>query len=295
MARPDVQRYGDMFSLNWKEIGYQFNFSRIHDSKYGGGLRSEVQVMYSKLDPPMPALPPLILNLHAIQDQSRLADLLSERVNGLPKKEWHTIVLQACSIVTREWRTSNQFVSLDQMDPEVRVSYLIPGLIPEHETTVLYGDGASSKSLLSLFITTCVQYGVTLPWGVTPKQANVMYLDWETTPKTMAVRCRRLAEGMGMERPPILYLECHRPLVDLIPYLREQVIRNSIGLVVVDSIGFAANGSLTEDQTARETMNALRIFENTTRLVVAHVSKSDADLEKGKAKPFGSAFFWNAS
>jgi hypothetical protein len=40
-------------------------------------------------------------------------------------------------------------------------------------------------------------------------------------------------------------------------------------------------------------MNALRTMGNCTRLVVAHVSKTDANEARAKVKPFGSAFFWN--
>jgi hypothetical protein len=160
------------------------------------------------------------------------------------------------------------------------------------ETTIVYGDGESAKSLFCLQFSLCVALGRELPWGARPARCNVLYLDWETNANTVASRLRRLSLGEACETPQINYRQCFRSLSDELPDIREQISKRHIGLVVVDSIGFAATGALVEDQTARSAMNDLRQMTPATRLVVAHISKGSAD-SPGTAKPFGSNFFWN--
>jgi hypothetical protein len=201
------------------------------------------------------------------------------------------MVVQACAIVSAQWRTPTPTVDLRTVTTTEEVEYLVPGLIPAKETTVMYGDGESAKSLCALFIAACVRTGSMLPWGAVPKTGAVLYLDWETNQNTVALRLNRLAAGLGIPTPEIHYRECVRSLVDELPGIREDI--RKIELVIVDSIGFAATGALVEDETARASMNALRQMAPATRLVVAHVSRSDADSTKTKVKPFGSAFFWN--
>ena len=88
----------------------------------------------------------------------------------------------------------------------------------------------------------------------------------------MASRLERLALGEACATPSVYYKQCFRPLVDELPDIREQISRHHVGLVIVDSVGFAAAGALVEDETARSTMNGLRQLSPATRLVVAHVS-----------------------
>jgi hypothetical protein len=133
-----------------------------------------------------------------------------------------------------------------------------------------------------------------LPWEDRPTRiCPVLYLDWETNPRTVAARLNRISLGMISPTPQVFYRQCFRSLHDELPSLREEVSKKGIGLVITDSIGFAASGALTEDDTARGAMNDLRQLSPATRLVVAHVSADSARQTTGTARPFGSTFFWN--
>jgi hypothetical protein len=283
-----VQRDADTWSLSWDEHGIGMGFESLRDSSTS--LKARVMVESTVAGR---VLGPVSVDLLSMRAQSEFANACADRVNGLGKDAWKALVVQACAVVSKQWAEPTPTVDLSTEEDSGKVEYLVKGLIPRGETTVMYGDGESAKSLLALRVAFSVALGSELPWGERPVRGNVLYLDWETNTRTVASRLRRLALGELCAKPPIFYRQCFRSLVDDLPSIREEISKRNIALVIVDSIGFAASGALVEDETARTAMNALRAMTPATRLVVAHVSKSSAEATSGKSKPFGSAFFWN--
>lgn len=287
MALPTIRRDGDTWSLTWDAHNVGMGMERIQETR--DGVRALVTVE-SMIDGRV--LGPAYLNMLSSTSQATFANACAERVNGLDKAVWRALVVQACGIVYKQYSAPTPTIDLSTVEDSGPLQYLVPGWIPEEETTVVYGDGESAKSLLSLVIAFCVATGHELPWGARPKQGEVLYLDWETNVRTVARRLRRIALGELAATPKIHYRQCFRSLADELPSIREEISKKKIALVIVDSIGFAASGSLNEDETARAVMNAMRQMHPATRLGVAHVSKESA-LSSGAVKPFGSAFFWN--
>lgn len=286
---PTVQRDGDTWALAWPTHDVAMGLERLLETR--DELKAEITVE-SKLAGRV--VGPVKLNILSTESQTRFANACAKRVNGLEPPVWLGLVVQACAIVAKQYRQPSPTVDLAEVDTSVAVEYLIPGLVPMDETTVIYGDGESMKSLMAVRIAASVVLGKELPWGDRPtRTCPVLYLDWETNPRTIAGRLKRISLGMEAAIPSIAYRQCFRALDDELPNIREEVSKKSIGLVVVDSIGFAASGSLTEDETARRAMNALRQLSPATRLVVAHISADAARQDSGAARPFGSTFFWN--
>lgn len=288
VPRPTIQRDGDSWALAWPEHDVAMGLERLKERSEG--LRAEVTVESGLAGR---VVGPVDLNILSSESQTRFANVCHKRVNGLSSEVWHGLVIQACAIVAKQYREPTPTLDLSTVEAAGPIEYLVPGLIPKSETTVMYGDGESAKSLLALRIAFSVALGHELPWGPTPTATNVLYLDWETNAATVANRLSRLALGEACAVPTIHYRQCFRSLSDELPHIKEEISRKHIGLVIVDSIGFAASGALVEDETARSAMNALRNMSPATRLVVAHVSKGTADAPTGRSKPFGSAFFWN--
>jgi hypothetical protein len=68
-----------------------------------------------------------------------------------------------------------------------------------------------------------------------------MLLDWETTPRTVTSRLRRIAQGYRLSEPPhVLYRQMLRPLADQVDVLRADRDRLGIDLFLFDSLSFAA-------------------------------------------------------
>jgi hypothetical protein len=291
MARPGFERYGDAFFVTWPERGFGFAIDRIRDSY--DGLKAELTVDGIAPEAKGLIFGPVNLGLQSSESQQRMSVTLATRVNGMKPDQWLGMLAQACAMVSQAWRTPSPTIDLSTFEDSGEISYLLHGLIPKGETTLLYGDGESAKSLIALLIAASCELGLNVPWGPKLDVGRVLYCDWETNPAMVAKRLRRIALGLNVTTPSLSYRQCQRSMTDELPSIREDIARKKITLVVIDSIGFATKGSLTEDETAREAMNALRQMEPATRLVVAHVNASTAADPKKAARPFGSTFFWN--
>lgn len=299
MPSPEIERAGDSWVLTWPEHAIGVSVDKVREGRENA-LTAEVIVNSTRVDKAGRILGPAALNLTALRSQTEFANVLAKRVNGLSTDEWHGIVVRACAIIAKQFREPSPSVVLCDVPDRDGVEYLIPGLIPRNETTILYGDGESAKSLLTLRIALSVAAGLSVPWErVIDEPIPVLILDWETNAQTVRTRLKRLCDGMGIPVPPNIHYRGDtgrggvlRGIEDELGAIRAEVERKHIGLTVVDSIGFAVNGPLTEDATARAAVNALRQIPG-TRLVVAHVSVASANQATGKVRPFGSAFFWN--
>ena len=299
MSGPEVRNDGETWQLNWESIGLNIWLERVarkHDDIYA----------YLSVESQRPGrvghmLGPQRLNLVSAQSQQTAARSLQQRLKLDDKDLCHDVIVQSCAIVLTQFMAPSPSVKLSDPVDMGPIEYLAPQ-IPEGETTFIYGDSESCKSLIALTIGMCVQAGVCLPWSRQPiPQRNVLVLDWETNQRTMGWRLRRLAQGMPepMEPPEITYRGTlwnrkARPLhtlSDEVPALREQIAREDIGLVILDSIGFAVTGKLVDDDVARQAIADLRMLAPTTRLVVAHISRESARQLGGRVDPFGSAFF----
>lgn len=289
MQGPTIERDGDSWSLAWEGHGIAMGFERLHEQR--DGLRAEVTVESGHAGR---VLGPVSVNILSHESQVRFAGACSRRVNSLKVEVWQALVVQGCAVVAKQYRAPMPVLNLWEVEHEGEVEYLVPGLVPTDETTVLYGDGESCKSLLALRIGASLVSGQILPWNErVTRTCPVLYLDWETNPRTVSLRLKRLAKGMFTQLAEFHYRQCFRSLDDELSGIREEISKRNIGLVIVDSIGFAAKGALVEDETARSAMNGLRQMSPATRLVLAHISAADARKEGGSARPFGSTFFWN--
>lgn len=285
---PDVKREGDTWLITWAEQGVGIGVERVRE-KFDT-LKAEITVTS---DHSNRVLGPNTVDLLSARAQAEFANACAERVNGLEGKVWRAIVVHACSRVANDYREPTPTVNLANIPNRGPVPYMIPMLMPTAETTVLYGDGESAKSMMAVRIAYSVATGIDVPWGHSVTQGNVLYLDWETNGDTVASRLRRISEGMGTVVPEnIFYKQCFRSLDDELGDIKEQIAKRQIKLVIIDSIGFAAAGSLVEDQTARTALAAMRQMAPATRLAIAHISKSNAETGT-TSSPFGSRFFWN--
>lgn len=295
MAQGSVayERHGDSFLIAWPNQGIGFGIERLRDSIYG--LEGFLTVDSITNEQRGTVYGPIRLGLEDHRSQSTISETLAMRVNGMDKNGWLGLLATACARVSRDWRSATPTIDLStvQDDSGGIVKYLFDGLIPESETTIVYGDGESAKSLLVLMLAVCNTLGLQTPWGPAPAIGKVLVLDWETNAKTVASRLRRICLGMGASVPSIRYRACMRSLTDELPSIREEISRETISLVILDSIGFAMTGALTDDETARAALSAMRQMEPATRICVAHVNNETARNPKITGRPFGSAFFWN--
>lgn len=282
-ADPVLRTIGDSVWAVWPERA-TFEFSRIHE--HGDTLSAELSVVSVTAG----ELSWARLNIASTQGRATLAKTLEERE---PTEDWRTLVDRSCRLMAAQLRKGTPAVPLIAAPPET-ARWLVDGLIPHGQITVLCGDGGTGKSYLALTLAlaSVLQRAPSARWTVAPTQ-RVMYLDWESDRTEQQARLWGLAQGLASEPGDglILHRTMRRPLKDEIVALRGEVATQNVDFVVADSLGPACGPEPETADAAVTTLLALRSLAVTV-LVLAHVSKASADA-KAPARPFGSVYVQN--
>jgi hypothetical protein len=292
MTVPAFRIEGDRYFCLWTAEGIGIGFENVRE--HSDGLHGEVSIQtVNGVGEKQGHIHWARLNLSSSSSRQSLSKLLATRVKGEPI-DWLNLLESACTMTAHAARAPVPLVDIATVTPSRGDAYCVSPLLPLHETSILYGDGGSGKSLLALSLAVAVAGNVALPWPIKAAvHGPVIYLDYETSKEEQAYRLQALANGCLLSAlPSIEYRAAYRPIADEISSLKVDVQRTGAVLVIVDSIAPACGGEPESADVILRFMNALRsLGPGVSRLVLSHVSK--ADTEKRRAKPFGSAFVRN--
>lgn len=201
------------------------------------------------------------------------------------KGGWTAVVNRACGMVKAEWQNRDFGECFNDIPDPGPLSYTAKPWILDGLPTILFGMGGSGKTMMALGIARSIACGAWM-LGEHFKEANVLYVDYESTGATLK---RRLL-SMG-EIPDTMHYWPAKgiPLSDQLKAIERKVQRSSIGVVVVDSAAFACGGNALDQPVATRYFNALSNL-GVTSLTVAHVTKAEEDKY-----PFGSVFWHNGA
>lgn len=233
-------------------------------------------------------------NLSGSSARTTLARILGQRADA-PGLDWPDLLEDFCRRVLSAERDGDPVTDVGALPVELRPSYRIDPLLPDGQVTMLYGEGGTGKSTLAAALAVSVKTGVALVEGWAPRQANVLYLNWEAPAESINRRVRGVA--MGAHIPSVVtirHMDCRRrgPLAGFAEDVARLVDVEGYGLVVVDSVGMAS-GTSSEGSDANE--SAIRLFAafgyiGSTILAIDHVSKATADDQAKAARPYGSIY-----
>lgn len=210
--------------------------------------------------------------------------------------DFTAILEQLAQMVVEAENTPVEVVSLRKtVIPTTPTTFLLDGLIPAGKPTILYGAGGVGKSILAATLAVCVQTGTGF-LGMSARQREVLYLDWETDEVDIAARVQAAARGLKVAMPEVRYSSLVRPIEDRINQLAAYIAEEEIGLVIIDSVGMAM-ASAKDGSDASE--GAIRFFRalralGCAVLAIDHVSGEDI-RRRGAAKPYGSVYKWNSA
>lgn len=287
---PIIKPLGEYWYALWPSYNLTLEFTRLVDRR--DAVSAYVRVTNGAMTGV--GIKPLVaaqLNLVSVTSQRGLVKSLEEEAPGL---SWRRIVDRSCVGIVDAFRRPEPFEILDGA-PAPPTREVIPKLLYEGEPTAVFADGDTGKSLFAAAIAVAVQTGMTLPFGLRPSHAApVVYLDWETDRSSQNERVRMIANGLGVDTPPILYKRMTRPLVTEIYGLAADCAKHRVGLVIVDSKMFAVGSfeSAAFHEPITAFYNALRRLAPAAVLVLNHVTNLDAK-NGGPARPFGGAFAFN--
>jgi hypothetical protein len=178
---------------------------------------------------------------------------------------------------------------------------LADNIIWKGHATSWFGEGGVAKSLLALHLGLTVAAENRSYWmAFAVKTVPVLYLDFELDADEQHRRALGLASGMGMKGIPenFYYLSAAtmRP-VDAFEIAAEECRRLGIGLVIVDSVGFALEG---DSGTARDVLGFFRECiqplkdAGASPLLIDHQAKIIKGEKYSDKQAFGSVYKTNA-
>lgn len=287
IPRPNLSKMGGLYRLEWPDQQVVIELDRIVE--HGDEIKAQLTVLSNVNSHPM-------IILQAGYNMTSL--LARERtIKSLKTKwdvDWDSILEQATYDILTAIREGEPSIDLS-LDCEPKpLEWLLEPLIPQGLPTMIFADGGTGKSYISLIIGMIVGF----PWknnplGLRPpvKSIRTLLLDWETSKDTVANRIVRLCRGMNEPLPPITYRRCTRPLPMDMSAIQKHLLESQAELIVIDSLGLACGGDLKEQSQATAFFSCLRDLK-VTALLLTHVAKDELRQRK---TAFGSIYFQNCS
>jgi hypothetical protein len=296
---PLETREGDAYVYTWADLSYGMRLRNLLEER--DGLDAEVET-FAVRPTGATVKRTLIhegrLRLLGTNSKRDLARVLQETTKGLGLNgvavDWRLLIEVACRRTKEQYRQGEPVLELADVEPKPQ-TWLLEGLVPEGRSSLLIGDGMSTKSIQAVAMALAVVTGRAIGPYRPARTGPVLYADAETDEGEQAERAHRIALAFGLPGVPrgFFYQQQLRSLVSSRQGLHEAIARTGAVFVVLDSAGALANGSLNEDAVAIAMCNALRSLGDVTRLVISHVSKTTASQEKGRGRAIGSIFFEN--
>lgn len=226
------------------------------------------------------------------RDRASLAKRLEDRT-GEDQINWRDLLDSVCSRILRAQQAGPAIQTIGTND-EKGVNWLIDGLVEEHQTTSIYGDGEVGKSWQALAACVSLASGIEIVSGWRPvRRGRPIYLDWETDQETLNTRVRMICRGAGIPYVPIQYVACDGPLSDQVEWLLERVQDDGLDLIVVDSVEAAMAGSRGEGGDIHEPaakVNQVLRKVGRSAILVDHVNALGAASKGLAGKAFGTIF-----
>jgi len=240
-----------------------------------------------------------------LMSQRAVAGLVRDLTESYPQvKDWRQIINNVAWRTIQAARSTQEVLEVGAKPETMRQDFRLFPVIHEGEPTTIYCPGGVGKSYLAILCGCLVQFdyaGFTNDdsgkmW--TPKQGNVLYLDWEATHRDHLRRTWAVKRGLGIEGDDtFLYLSCEQPLSMIVGDIQSLIARRDIKLAIIDSQMAASDFGPDIGQCTTRFFNAVRQLRCSV-LVLDHVSKeaikaaTDSDNNTG---PHGSVVKANRS
>lgn len=280
---------GEVYRVKWSDVKITAQIDRIYESSrretFGEVLiehSTNGNILYQSR-----------VNLTNQSSRTKAGREIFERFETdwtLTKEAWESIFHRACLRVLNERRKGVPPVSASAMPPPEMQRWRIEPYIEDGQSTILFGDGDSGKSMLATYWGILVATGHVENHQV-PRPGAVLYLDYESDKGNWWERINAMTGAMGVPRPDNFHykpMAGHR-LSDEITSVNQDVMDLKAELVIIDSGAPAVGDPLAVADTVAY-LNALRsLGPSVASLTICHLPKNTL----GTIYPFGSAFWRN--
>lgn len=293
------RREGDEYVYETDRGDVRVTLGNVRESS--GDLTAVVRAYYLNGRGPEPLMAPSRLNLVAPRSRAEVAKAIAARGEpmDLDVPTWGQILEYCCGRTYTAWERGEPFIDLTTFDllPWDRRE-LVRGFLPRNDPLTLFMDGGGGKSTIAAALALSVLTGQEVIPGLPPlEDGPVLYLDWESNPNEHGHRLHRLAKHYGLTLPErFIYRRNYRAFTDDLGTFRREVARSKPIFTVVDSAVPASGDEIKDTGAPKYLFNGLRsLSENMASLVLAHMSKSEAEKDNGRARVMGSVMYENLS
>ncbi len=174
--------------------------------------------------------------------------------------------------------------------------FVVPGLIPRHHPTTLYGWGGTAKSLIAILLAMSVAGGREKFLDRTVAiHGPVLYIDFELDADEQHRRVTQLATGLEMEVPQdLLYVSALGVRThEVIAFALAACKEHAVVLAILDSLGPAMVGDMAAAKDVIEFHNHyIAPFRETgaTPLLIDHQARQQGGEGYQSKGAFGSAY-----
>jgi len=280
---------GDAYVFSWPGVPVRVEVDYFVETR--GDLYAELTIVDTLSDPPT-LIHNSRLNLNAANTRSSLAKDLAATDGSVP---WATMLEEVCFLAKRAYRQGEPAICLRDVEVDTADRWLLKPYIEADQSSmsVIYADGGSGKSLLSLAMAVTLAGEDQIVGRRVGPPVTAMYLDWEAGPMVQHKRLKALATGAGFgDMPDTLYRRMRVPLAYAAPAIRRELDDHRIGVVFVDSLGAAGDGPIEESATALATMRAMASFKRP--IMAVHHMPKNIEGKRGAGAMFGSVYYANA-
>ena len=279
----EVKELGGVYTLIWEQEGIGIRLDKmIEDSKFT--VTGEIQVRVGGRH-----IHQARMNLTSTRSRADVSRQCKSR-NMAEHLDWDSYIEEASMTVLERFRSGPDAIDFTNYTPPEKSSYLFHPFLLEGEANPFFGPGGSGKSYLASWLCAHISKGMSDEELLTGDKRKVLYLDYETGPEEIYNRISDIQAGMGIERKPeIIYHPSAHPLASEVEKIQRIVAEHDIGLVIVDSVGYACGGEPETASNAINYYNALRQLKSTT-LSIGHVAK-----DRNANSPFGSVYWVNGA
>mgnify|MGYP003138202493 FL=1 len=267
MSVPTINSVGTTHLLQWHE-GISIKVNRISsDSKHQVSGELLVQARMPGLA--APHLHQARLNMTSTTARNTLAKALTVRLESVP---WADILEQTCVKVLEAHRAGSPVLRLADIEDQAGIQWALKPVIQRRQTSVLFGDGDSGKSMIAAWWSILLATGMPGPALIPEKSSGILVLDYETDEYTWRDRVVQICGGMEIPVPEnIHYRYSSTPVADDIEDLADYVADLDIEFILIDSAAPAVGEALNGDDVINF-FRSLRALGK-TNLVIAHVAK----------------------
>lgn len=202
--------------------------------------------------------------------------------------KWTGVISQAWGAMNHLRKDSTATQPLRVPSQESEIEWVIEGIVPAREDSILFAPEGSGKSLMYVAMAAAVATGRPFAGTFPVTQGGVLIVDYERDEETFTRRLARVLRGMGISPTTIptlpirFYAGNGVALTDQVNRIRRAANEIDASLVFIDSLGFAVGGDLFAPQSP---INFYRKRLGRATMAIGQVPAADEE------KLFGSRYW----